>query len=156
MQNNAKFQLIGSRGNLVEVSKRPSVREFFEIEQQNDTIVVVLAENLGALEYERFEEEGRAIFDCLNGADVKNVVLDFQKTNYVGSTAIGFFLRIWKQVGIQNGSMALCNVSGREKDSFHVTKLDQLWPICSSRKDAMDVVKERSLQNAAPSPMERT
>jgi hypothetical protein len=34
----------------------------------------------------------------LNGTDIKNVVLDFHKTDYYGVTALGFFVKLWKKV----------------------------------------------------------
>jgi anti-anti-sigma factor len=114
----------------------------FEIAQEGDTITVVPAVNLQELDYQRIEDGGRTILDLLNGAGTKNVVLDFHKTDYYGSTALGFFVKLWKRVRGGNGRMAFCNISDHEKEILQITNLDRLWPICSSRAEALEAVKE--------------
>jgi anti-anti-sigma factor len=111
----------------------------FEIEQDCDTIIVVPTGNLRELEFLRIEAGAGDVLALANG--VKNVVLDFHKTDYYGSTALAFFVKLWKRVSRQNGRMAFCNVSDHEKEILQVTKLDHLWPICSSRNAALEAVK---------------
>jgi anti-anti-sigma factor len=114
----------------------------FEIEQQDDTIIVVPTVDLRELVYRRIEEGAKQILDHLNGTGIKNVVLDFHKTDYYGSTALGFFVKLWKRVRSCDGRMAFCNVSAHEKEILQVTRLDQLWPIYSSRNKALEAVRE--------------
>ena len=113
----------------------------FEIEHSGDTIIVIPSVDLRELEYQRIEEGARKILDLLNGPGLENVVLDFHKTDYYGSTALGFFVKLWTRVRKRNGRMAFCNVSDHEKEMLQITHLDQLWPICSSRIEAMKAVK---------------
>jgi len=113
----------------------------FEIEQENDTIIVVPAVDLRELEYTRIEEGARKILDLLDGSGIKNVVLDFHKTYHYGSTVLGFFVKLWMRVRKRNGRMAFCNVSDHEKQILQITKLDHLWPICSSRSEALEAVQ---------------
>ena len=114
----------------------------FEIEQEDNTIIVVPAMDLRELEYQRIEEGAGIILHLLNGTGGKNVVLDFHKTDYYGSTALGLFLKLWKRVRIRNGRMAFCNVSDHEKEILQITNLDHLWLICSSRSEALEAVKD--------------
>jgi anti-anti-sigma factor len=120
----------------------------FEIEQQNDTIVVVPVVNLRELEYRRIEAGAKEILELLDGTGIKNVVLDFGKTDYYGSTALGFFLKLWKRVRRRNGCMAFCNVSDHEQEILQVTNLDHLWPICPSRGEALEAVQENERLSA--------
>jgi anti-anti-sigma factor len=117
----------------------------FEIEQADDTIIVVPSVDLQEMEYKRIEEGAMEILDLLNGTGAKNVVLDFHKTDYYGSTALGFFLKVWKRVRVCNGRMAFCNVSDHEQEILQITKLDHLWPICSSRGGALQAIKGNEL-----------
>jgi anti-anti-sigma factor len=114
----------------------------FEIKQEGDTIIVVPAVNLREMDHRPMEQGARQILDLLNGTGIKNVVLDFYKTDYYRSTALGFFLKLWKRVRRQDGRMAFCNFSEHEKEILQLTKLDHLWPICSSRSEALEAVKE--------------
>jgi anti-anti-sigma factor len=113
----------------------------FEVEQEGDTIVAVPAVDLRELDYQRIEAGARAILELLNGTGVTNVVLDFRKTDYYGSTALGFFLKLWKRVRDRKGRMAFCNVSDHEKEILQVTSLDRLWPVCPSRNEALAAVR---------------
>ena len=120
----------------------PTLAEpIFAIEQQNDTIIVIPTVDLRELDYQRIEEGAKNVVDHLNGTGTKNVVMDFHKTDYCGSTALVFFVKLWMKVRRQNGRMAFCNVSDHEKDILQVTKLDHLWPICSLRSEALEAVK---------------
>jgi anti-anti-sigma factor len=114
----------------------------FEIEREGDTIIVIPAVDLRELDYQRIEERARTILELLNGSNIKNVVLDFHKTDYFGSTALGVFLKLWKRVSSKNGRMALCNISDNEKEILQIMKLDHFWPICSSRIEALVAVRE--------------
>ena len=114
----------------------------FEIEQKDDTIIVVPAVDLRELDYQRIEEGASRILDLLDGTGIKNVVMDFHKTDYYGSTALGFFVRIWKRVRRRKGHMAFCNVSDHEKEILQITNLDHSWPICSSRDEALEAVRK--------------
>jgi anti-anti-sigma factor len=122
----------------------PSAGGIFEITQQDDTIIVVPTVDLRELDFQRIEEGARKILERLNGTGVKNVVLDFHKTDYYGSTALGFFLKLLKRVRRKNGHMAFCNVSDHEKEILQITKLDHSWPICSSRSEALEAVRRRN------------
>jgi anti-anti-sigma factor len=113
----------------------------FEVEQGGDTIVVVPAVDLRECDYQRIERGAESILHLLNGSGIKNVVMDFHRTDYYGSTALGFFVKLWKRVKQQGGRMAFCNVSAHEREILQVTQLDRLWPICPSRAEALAAVK---------------
>jgi len=124
------------------MSQTATASGMFEIEQEGDTLIVVPAVDLRELDYQRSEDWARKILELLNDTGIKNVVLDLHKTDYYGSTALGFFVKLWKRVGRRNRRMAFCNVSEHEKEILQITKLDHLWPICSSRIEALEAVKE--------------
>ncbi len=113
----------------------------FEVEQAGDTLIIVPVVDLRELDCQRIEEGANRILDLLNGTGIKNVVMDFHKTDYYGSTALGFFVRIWKRVRRRKGRMAFCNVSDHEKEILQITNLDHSWPICSSRIEALKAIR---------------
>jgi anti-anti-sigma factor len=114
----------------------------FEVGQDGDTLIVVPAAHLGELEYQQIEAGATEALQLLDGAAIKNVVLDLHKTGYCGSTALGLFLKLWTRVRGRGGRMAFCNVSAYEQETLRVTRLDQLWPICPSRAEALQAVRE--------------
>jgi anti-anti-sigma factor len=116
--------------------------KIFDIERQDDTIIVTPLQNLNELEFQRIEGGARTILRLLEDGHVKNVVMDFHKVDYFASTALSFFLKLWKRVRKNDGLMALCNVSEQEKQVLKVTMVDSLWPICASREEAIRAVKK--------------
>ena len=110
----------------------------FEIEREGETIIVTPVVNLRELE--DVELKARAVADVLSDLSIKNLVMDFHKTDYIGSSALALFVSLWKMITSRNGSMAFCNLSEYELEILYITKLDTLWPICESRAEAMKAV----------------
>jgi anti-anti-sigma factor len=125
----------------VSQTEHASTQEIFEIEQEGDTIIVIPSVDLRELAYQRIEAGARRILELLNGTRIRNVVLDFHKTDYYGSTALGFFVNLWKRVRSRHGRVAFCNVSDHEKEILQITNLDHSWPICSSMREALEAVR---------------
>jgi anti-anti-sigma factor len=113
----------------------------FEVEHSGDTLIVTPLKNLSELDYEQIQRGGRELLELLSIAPVKNLLIDFQKTDSFGSTALGFLVRLWKKIRDRNGSMALCNLSENEKEILKITKLDSLWPLCDSLEEARRVTR---------------
>jgi anti-anti-sigma factor len=114
--------------------------EFIEIEQQGETFILTPTADLGELENERINSAMKDVLDLLSKSTVKNVVLDFHKTTYYGSTALGFFVRLWKTVSARKGRMAFCNASEHEKEILRITRLDSLWEICPTKEAAIQAI----------------
>jgi anti-anti-sigma factor len=113
----------------------------FDVERDGDILVVIPTSNLRESAYEALDEGAKRVFDLLAAEDIKGVVLDFHRTDYYGSTALGFFLRLWKRISSRGGHMAFCNVSEHEREILAVTRLDTLWPTCRTRLEALKAVK---------------
>jgi anti-anti-sigma factor len=118
-----------------------TTKTLFELDQQGEILVITPTANLQELRYEEIEDAARDILQWLDRGQVKHVVLDFHQTDYYGSTALGFFIKLWKRVRSRNGNMAFCNVSNMEREILEVTKLSGLWPVCSSRAEALQAVR---------------
>jgi anti-anti-sigma factor len=113
----------------------------FEVEREGRTIIITPLTDLRELDYQQVEAGARDILHLFGNNGIKNVVLDFHKTDYYGSTALGFFVKLWKRVRERSGRMAFCGVSDHEREILKVTRLDGLWPIWSSREEAVRAVQ---------------
>jgi anti-anti-sigma factor len=118
-----------------------AITSAFVCQRDGDTLIVTPTMDLRELIYQQIEAGAADILRQLREGVVKNVVLDFHRTDYCGSTALGFFIKLWKRVTDCHGRMAFCNLSAHEREVLHVTKLDGLWPICSSRDQALAAVR---------------
>jgi anti-anti-sigma factor len=115
--------------------------DLFDVERDGEVLVVTPTADLRESAYQDIEVGAKDILDVLATGEIKGLVLDFHRTDYYGSTALGLFVRLWKRVGGRGGRMAFCNVSEHEKEILIGTRLDTLWPICTTKAEALKVVR---------------
>jgi anti-anti-sigma factor len=119
-----------------------NAERLFEFEPHGNTIVAVPLMNLRESDFERIEDAARDFFELVSRGPYRNVVFDFSKTDFYGSTALGFFVKIWKWAKRRNGRFALCNLSEHEKEVLQVAHFNQLWPICETKNEALKAVEK--------------
>lgn len=125
-----------------------SASPVFKIEREGETLVVTVLMDLRELEYAHIEEDAAAVLESVSAGPTRDVVLDFAGTDYYGSTALGFFVKLWKRVRARGGNMAFCNLSAHEREVLAVTNLDRLWLVCGTRADALAALA--ALRRRAP------
>ena len=118
------------------------MNDAFLTERDAETLIIVPTTNLGELELD--ETLLQKICDLLQDESIQNLVVDFHRTEYFGSTSLGFFIRLWKRIRQRKGGMALCNVSHNQAEILRITRLDELWKTFPSRADALTAVKQSS------------
>jgi anti-anti-sigma factor len=115
--------------------------KLFEVEHIGQTLIVTPRQNLRELDWPQTDAGMADVLDRLDKGTVRNVVLDFHQTDYYGSTALGYFLKLWKRVREHKGRMAFCRLSGHERDILVAVGLDRLWPVCASREEALRAIR---------------
>lgn len=116
----------------------------FALSRADHAIIVTPQRNLTEFDFTQIETEAAEILGQITKSGGQNVVVDFSKIDYTGSTALSFFTRLFKKTRCRGGEMAFCNVSPVEREVLEVTRLDTLWPICDSIDDALIAVSESS------------
>jgi anti-anti-sigma factor len=136
---------VGLPGSKNEVIMDPltldSLTSLFEIERDAEIVILTPVMDLHELHCREIDDGAVGVLELLADPTTRHVVLDFRQTDYFGSSALGLFVRLWKRVKRRGGRMALCNLSEPEKEILRITHLDQLWPICSSRREALQAVR---------------
>ena len=118
-----------------------SSRKLFEIARQDNIAIVTATSDLSEFVYERLESEAADVLALLKDGQCRSVVVDLSQTDYCGSTALGLFLKLWKQTRANNGKMAFCGLSANEEEVFGTMKLDSLWPLCKTLEEALQAVR---------------
>ncbi len=111
----------------------------FVIERDGDTLILTPQTDLSELEYA--QPITTEIVHLLSDMTIKNLVMDFHKSDYFGSTALGFLIRLSKRIHERQGKMVLCNLSAHEVEILQVTKLQDFWARYPSREAALKAVK---------------
>ena len=67
----------------------------------------------------------------------KNVIVDFSNTTFIDSTTLGVLVGGVKRLRPTGGSLALVCTDDNITKIFEITGLDRVFPIHSSREDAL-------------------
>ena len=122
----------------------------FKIDCLGTTALISPHEDIGEFAFIQMDADVAKALDCFDALpDIRNVVLDFEGTDYFGSSMLGLFVRLGKRVNTRGGKMALCNLSEHEAEILHTSHLDSLWPVCATREDALNAVGEKSRSESA-------
>ena len=113
----------------------------FDFEHSGETLVLVPNTDLRELEFDALEDAAAKVLEALNSETVNNVIIDFHKTDYYGSTALAFFVKFWKRIKSRGGMMVFCEVSVHEREILELTNLISLWSVCKTRQEAIDIIQ---------------
>jgi anti-anti-sigma factor len=114
----------------------------FEIELVGDALIITPTTNIGELAFQEIESATGWVLDALHESGARHVVIDLRRTDYFGTTAVSFFLKLWKRVRGRRGRIVFCNVSEHEKELLKLTKLERLWVVATLREEALRLLRE--------------
>jgi anti-anti-sigma factor len=122
----------------------------FETELAEDTLIITPIRSLGEFECAHIDDDAERLWKLWGTIDAKNVIVDFHRTDYCGSTALGLLVELRQRVQSRKGRMLLCGVSAHEREIFAVTRLDSLWLVCSSREEALGIIRQQTATQPLP------
>jgi anti-sigma B factor antagonist len=71
----------------------------------------------------------------------RRLVLDLSGVFFIDSSGLGAIASALKTLGDQ-GRIAICGVSKTVKNLFQITRLDQLFVMCSSAEEAVEILND--------------
>jgi anti-anti-sigma factor len=93
---------------------------------------------MSALDNANLIESRSELVDAIRKTTTSAVIVDFSQVGYFGSLLLDTLCVVWKSLRERSGTMALCHVSDVAQEILAKSKLNSLWPIYSSRQDAID------------------
>lgn len=115
----------------------------FQIRCQGETAIVTLLHDLGEFEFVKLQgeiEEALRFFDA--DPQIRNLVIDSEKSDYFGSAALGLLVDLSHRVQARGGHMALCHMSPHEQEILHITRLNTMWPMFATLDEALAFVEQ--------------
>ena len=76
----------------------------------------------------------------LDSPDIKGLVINFEKVNFIDSSGIGLIVSIFKTMQQKEGKFALTNLSKKNEEIFSITRLNKILDIFESEKEATDAL----------------
>ena len=80
--------------------------------------------------------------ELLKLADRKasKILVDLKKVDYVDSSGLAAFVELFQQMKRYNGQLVLFNLSDGVRDIFQIAKLDSIFRLAQSEKEAMSLL----------------
>jgi CheY-like chemotaxis protein/anti-sigma regulatory factor (Ser/Thr protein kinase)/anti-anti-sigma regulatory factor len=113
----------------------------FNGEISGPVLVVSQLQRVTALTEANVQDELQVLLSQIEDHQLKGLVVDFCENPEFGSGMVEVIMRLWRKMGSQPDSVALCNPSEIGREVFRVTRLDSLWGIHSSREEAIRAVR---------------
>lgn len=81
--------------------------------------------------------ELRKLFDSLIRQNIKKVVINFSQVSYIDSSGLATLIEMLQRLRKINGEIKLCNIYGRVRNIFEITKIDRLFEIYNTEEEAI-------------------
>jgi anti-anti-sigma factor len=110
-------------------------------EREGETLILTPQIDLGELGWLQFGEEAREVLRTLEDTSIRQVVVDLQHADSLGSDALAWLVRLLKRMSERGGHLVLCRLSPHAREILRVVQMDQVFTSCSSRAEAMARVR---------------
>lgn len=81
------------------------------------------------------------LYEMIEKQDKRQIVLDFEKVQYLSSQAIGIVLNMHKKLNaLKNSKLVLCGVGPRLMELVKITRIDRVLTIKPTQKEAVATI----------------
>jgi anti-anti-sigma factor len=112
-----------------------------QILREGKATIVVLGLGYDSLDDASLQEFGEQLLREAEQADPPCLVLDLGRTDYIGSRFVEALVRVWRRLKQRGGTLALCGVQPFCLEVLKVTRLDQVWAVYPSRREAIEAIE---------------
>jgi anti-sigma B factor antagonist len=91
------------------------------------------------LDEANIQELGQELFQLVEEAGRKNLLLNFSSVEFLSSAALGKLITLDKKVKAHSGKLKLSNIRPEIYEVFAITKLNKLFDIKDDEADALAV-----------------
>ena len=122
----------------------------FQVEDEQGTLVITPLLDMGEFNCDQIRDEGSALLRQVDGLPGNNIIIDFCKTDYFGSDALGLFVHLWRKASDRGGKIAFCGASEYGAEILQRAKFNHLGLIRATRSEALAAIKNAAQQPQQP------
>ena len=111
--------------------------ESFKVERHGDIAVIVPASEVESMPENLIQQAAELVLAPLRKDPPAGLVIDLSHVRFFGSVFISFLLKCHMLVKKHGSEVVLAGASDRIRELLHLTALDTLWAIYSSRAEAI-------------------
>ena len=84
------------------------------------------------------ENAGKRLNALVDEEDQRNVILDFERVQYLSSQAIGILLSMKKKIdALGKGKLVLCGIGPKLAELLKITRLDKIMIVKPTQREAL-------------------
>jgi len=110
--------------------------------ENNDGIITAKLLDKEILEERTINDIQESLFSLVEDQPRIKLIVNFIKVKHLSSSALGTLIRLNKRVEEGGGALTLCEIKPSLYEVFVITKLNRLFDIYESLKEALDSYSE--------------
>ena len=115
--------------------------ESFRIERHGDVAVITPASEVESMSENLIQQAAEMVLAPLRQDPPAGLVIDLSQVKFFGSVFISFLLKCHMLVKKHGSEVVLAGASDRVRELLHLTALDTLWALYSTRAEAVQIVR---------------
>ena len=117
---------------MAESQKKP-----FQIERIGEIAIITPSPDVEKMPDTMMEQAAQMVLAPLRANPPSGLIFDLSQVDYFGSTFLSFLLRCHKRVKEHGSEVVVAGASQKARELLHMTALDTLWALYSTRSEAM-------------------
>jgi len=114
--------------------------EVFEVELSAPNLVVIPKGSTLQFMYSNVDVESNKVLKLFNSAEIKNVIIDLSKVDYLDSGILNSIIRFLMQARQTGGQAVCCNACHNMQNILKCIKVGDLWPLFDTREEAITYI----------------
>ena len=110
----------------------------FRIERHGEIAVVIPSPEVESMQENLIQQAAKMVVNSLKEDPPAGIIIDLSQVNYFGSVFLSFLLRCHMLAKKQGSEVVLAGASDRTRELLHLTSLDTLWALYSTRAEALE------------------
>jgi anti-sigma B factor antagonist len=116
--------------------------ESFHVERHGDIAVIIPASEVESMSESLIQQAAELVLAPLRKDPPAGLVIDLSQVKFFGSVFISFLLKCHMLVKKHGSEVVLAGASDRIRELLHLTALDTLWALYSTRAEALAALGE--------------
>ena len=109
-------------------------------EHDGPVTVAVIGPAFETIDDRALDEVTQFLLALTEGKSEMCLAVDLGHTEFFGSAFLGILFRVWNRVTKSDGAFALCALRPHCREVIRTARLDTLWPIYDTRKEAVEAL----------------
>ena len=114
--------------------------ESFRVERHGDVAVIIPASEVESMPENLIQQAAEIVLAPLRKDPPAGLVIDLSEVKFFGSVFISFLLKCHMLVKKHGSEVVLSGASERIRELLHLTALDTLWALYSTRAEALQAL----------------